>query len=85
MPSVLSQSLKSPTISVGKCGGFAEQRMLEQVPDLPVSFALGQAKVPVHQMDGAFRRLDDRHLGTARFPLLQAQRDMVMVADRPAR
>ena len=66
-------------------GRLVEEAVFEQVPGLPVPFAFGQAQVPVHQVNGALRRLDDRHLGTSRLSFLATQRDLVMGLERPSR
>ena len=52
-------------------GRLVEEGVVEQVPDLPVPLALGQAQVPVDQVQGTLRRPDDRHLAPRGFRLLR--------------
>ena len=66
-------------------GRLAEQVVLQEVSDLPVAFALGQAEVPVDQVQGPLRRLHDHALGAARLLVPQPQRELVLAAVRPAR
>ena len=49
----------------GQMSRLAKQRVFEQMPDLPVPFALRQAQVPVDQVKGPLGRIDDGDLRTA--------------------
>jgi hypothetical protein len=80
----------SPVVEVAddqrwEVGRFAEQRVIEQMQNLPVSLALGQAKVPMDQVEGTLRAGDDSHLSPSGLPVLQPQRDLVVVPKGPSR
>ena len=64
---------------------LAEKPMREQVIDLPVSFPLGQTKMPVHQVERSLGRFNDHENGASRLFLLHSHRDPMMGAERPAR
>src|SRR5262249_20816037 len=69
----------------GQVGGLPEQRMAQQVGGLPAPLPLAQAEVPVDQVQGTFRGGHDGQLGAAGLAPAEAQRDVMVPVDRPAR
>jgi hypothetical protein len=69
----------------GQLVRFAKQRMRQQVISLPVAFSLGQAQVPVHQVQRALGRLDHGQLSPSRLFAIQSQRNLVPPDKRPSR
>ena len=53
--------------------------------DLPMAFGVGKAEMEVDQVQRAFGGFDDNKLGAARFFGVQAQRDLMLRRERPAR
>lgn len=69
----------------GDLAGFAEERMVEQMPHLPVAFFLGQAEVPMGDVEIAFRGLDHGKLRAPGFAATESQGDLMMCLKGPAR
>ena len=69
----------------GEVGCLAEQAVLEQMQGLPVPFALGQAEVPVDQVERSFGAIDHGQLRSPRPSVIEAQRDLVVRPKWPPR
>ena len=83
--SVLRQSLRVAGHEHRQLAGLAKQRMREQVVHLPVPLLLGQAQVPVHELQRTLGRVDHGQLRAARLLAPQPQRDLMARVKRPPR
>src|SRR4051794_12921381 len=59
--------------------------MSEQAPRLPAALLLGQPEVPVDEVQMALGGVDDDKLGAAVLALVEAERKLVLLDQRPAR
>jgi hypothetical protein len=59
--------------------------VMEEVVDLPVPFTFRESQVEVDDMNRSFGRIHDGELSTSRFARVQAERDLVLRNERPAR
>ena len=77
--------IRVPNDDGGDLSGFAEERVVEQMPHLPVTFLLGEAEMPVGDVQVPFGSFDHRELRSAGFAATESQRDLMMCLKRPAR
>ena len=64
--------------------GFSKERMLQEMSDLPVPLLLGQAKVPVDDVERPLGRLDDGELGAPWLAFPQSERNLMHPGERPS-
>ncbi len=70
---------------LGKIATLAKQVVLQQTTSLPMTFSLGQAEVPIHDVYRSCRGFDDGHLSSPRLSRLTRQLNLMMGTKRPSR